>query len=654
MAAAAVLAFTPGWAQRETMALDGEGWTFRTDADSTGWGAWQAGVPGGRTVCVPHTWNVEDGTERYFGLAWYEKQAEVPAAWKGRRVRLNFEAVCRDMVCYVNGREAGRNMGTGYTPVSFDVTPLLHYGAANRIVVAVSNRFSEHAFPYKGAFDWPNDGGIIRPVALVATDGAAVRYAHIKPDVNLADSSAVAAVNIRLWDEKVRQADFTLTVRDYRTREVIAEKRMTLRAENGVFPARMAFDKVQLWHFDAPNLYVMQVDVHGRKGLQDRFETRFGFRKLAIDGDRLLLNGEPVRLPGIEYMPGSYPGYGMAEPVEVMAEAVRAMKELNCVITRFHWQQDARILDMMDEQGMLVQEELPWWQQPGNPNPGLEALLKHQLDVTIERDYNRPSILSWGVSNEVYQNTDKSIYQRMIDHARSWNTNSFVTVVSNQIYSSLTNDESLMADIPTWNDYSGTWHGGDRTLSPVRLDEINRKALKGRPLLITEHGLCEPRFVGGDPRRITEMTYHYDAWAKCPFVMGCIYFSLNDYRTHVGESGYGRYKARIHGLTDMWFGRKPSFGVYAGMASPVYFESVQQHAEGTQAEVTIVVKNSLPSYTLRGYTLVWDTADGEKTILLPVLKPGDRFTATIGGTDSHKKPRVRVVRPTGYVAAVND
>ena len=178
--------------------------------------------------------------------------------------------------------------------------------------------------------------------------------------------------------------------------------------------------------------------------------------------------------------------------------------------------------------------------------------------------------------------------------------------------------------------------------------------MKGRPLLITEHGLCEPRFVGGDPLLITEMTYHYDAWAECPFVMGCIYFSLNDYRTHVGESGRGRYKARIHGLTDMWFGKKPSFGVYAGLASPVYFESVQQQAEGTAAEVTIVVKNTLPSYTLHDYRLVWDAADGERSVTLPMLRPGDRFTTIVDGVDPHRKPHLRVVRPTGYVAATND
>ena len=211
-----------------------------------------------------------------------------------------------------------------------------------------------------------------------------------------------------------------------------------------------------------------------------------------------------------------------------------------------------------------------------------------------------------------------------------------------------------MADIPTWNDYSGTWHGGDRTQSPVRLDKIDRKALRGRPLLITEHGLCEPRFVGGDPRRITEMTYHFDVWARRPFVMGCIYFSLNDYRTHVGESGYGRYKARVHGLTDLWFGKKPSFAVYAGLASPLFFESVQQRSDGATAEVTICVKNSLPSYTLHGYRLVWDAGDGERSVVLPTLRPGDRFTTTIDGIDPQGKPRLRVVRPTGYVAATND
>jgi beta-glucuronidase len=74
------------------------------------------------------------------------------------------------------------------------------------------------------------------------------------------------------------------------------------------------------------------------------------------------------------------------------------MKELNAVITRFHWQQDARILDLMDERGILVQQEIPWWQAPGNLTPEMEPLAKKQIDAMIERDFNRPCLFSYGVA----------------------------------------------------------------------------------------------------------------------------------------------------------------------------------------------------------------------------------------------------------------
>ncbi|MFA7494567.1 MAG: glycoside hydrolase family 2 TIM barrel-domain containing protein, partial [Proteiniphilum sp.] len=129
---------------------------------------------------------------------------------------------------------------------------------------------------------------------------------------------------------------------------------------------------------------------------------------------------------------------------------------------------------------------IPWWQAPANPSPELEALAKRHIDAMVEKDYNRPSIFSWGVSNEVFYNTDKDIYRRIIEHTRKLNSNALVVVVSNEIFSRLENDESLLADIPTWNDYVGTWHGKHRDETPGMLDLINERALKGRPLLITD------------------------------------------------------------------------------------------------------------------------------------------------------------------------
>ncbi len=644
-----ILVSFSGIAQRQTMSLDGE-WKFQLDKDSSGYKSFTNGLPGAKMVNVPHTWNVEDGTERYHGMAWYEKNVDIPAAWKGRQVRLHFEAVYHDAVVYVNGREAGKHTGAGFTPFSFDVSELLKYGNVNKLVVSVSNKFSHYNFPYHVKFDWPNDGGIIRPVRFEVSGKPSIRYAHIIPEIDFSKKSATATVNIRTWENDVKKASFTFTFTEWKSKKVVLTKQMELTNQNGIFTTQFDFPEIKLWHFDDPNLYTLQVDVNVKSVKSDSYTTRFGFRKVEIKGHQFFLNKEAVRLPGIEYMPGSFPAYGMAEPVSVMNTAVELMKNLNCVITRFHWQQDPRILDMLDERGILVQEEIPWWQAPGNLTPELEKLARQHIDEMIERDFNRPCIFSWGVSNEVFYNTDKDIYRRLIAHAKLWNTGNLVTVVSNEIFDRLQNDESLLGDIPTWNDYVGTWHGKSREETPGKLKLINDSALRGRPLLITEHGLCEPRFVGADARRVVEMAYHYDQWAKNDYIMGCIYFSLNDYRTHVGESGYGRYKGRIHGLTDLWFGKKPSYAVYANLAAPVYFESVQQLAKGTSAEVAIHVKNDLPSYTLYNYKLSWKTANGsmrQKT--LPMLKPGEKYKTVIDDISPEAKPIVQIVRPTGYV-----
>lgn len=92
----------------------------------------------------------------------------------------------------------------------------------------------------------------------------------------------------------------------------------------------------------------------------------FGFREIVVRGQELWLNREPVRLMGAEWMPGSNPAVGMAEKREDLSAMLERLKEANAVITRFHWQQGNELLDWCDRNGILVQEEIPHWQQPGN------------------------------------------------------------------------------------------------------------------------------------------------------------------------------------------------------------------------------------------------------------------------------------------------
>ena len=85
----------------------------------------------------------------------------------------------------------------------------------------------------------------------------------------------------------------------------------------------------------------------------------FGVRKLEVKGSAFYLNGEQVRLMGVERMAGSNPEFGMAEPSRWITHDHDDLKHLNCVFTRVHWPQDTRVLDYCDRHGILMQSEIP-------------------------------------------------------------------------------------------------------------------------------------------------------------------------------------------------------------------------------------------------------------------------------------------------------
>lgn len=632
---------------RTVESLNGE-WRFIADpAGSGAANGWTAGLPdSARTVQVPHTWNVEPGLEDFRGLAWYEKKFHSPADWRGKHVRLRFAAVYHSATVYLNGKKVGENLHSGYTTFYVDISGHIARGGENTLVVLTDNSFSGLNLPYKDSFDWPNDGGLIRDVWLEVSGKPSIRYAHIAPAINFSDTSATASLSIRLWED-VRKANFAIAIRERESQKMVWSGNKTLTRTGDAFQTSFQLDKAHLWHFDDPFLYEAEVAVIDKGVETDRKIERFGFRKVELRGQEFLLNNEPVRLPGIEYMPSSYPGYGAAEPKWVMDSVAHMMKDLNVAITRFHWQVDEYMLDLLDEKGVLVQAEIPWWQQPGKLSPALKETAKRQLTAMIERDFNRPSIFAWGISNEVYSEDSEQFYV-LVDFVKKLDSTRLVNIVSNETFKRKEKDESLIGDLPTWNDYVGTWYNDDMYALPEYFETIE-SFLGNRPLLITEHGLCEPRFTGGDLKRVESMIYHYREWAKRPYIAGCIYFSLNDYRTHRGEDGSGSLKARVHGVTDLYFNKKPSYYAYKQLASPVEIGDVKKKNDST-ATVHLRNKNSLPSYTLRGYRVSWMTKDGERRErMLPEMKPGD--SAIVVMEDMHPRFAFEIISPAGFKTA---
>lgn len=629
-------------ASRTVVSLNGP-WKFAADEDESGINSkWDSGLPSDAAdVMVPHTWNVMKGLEQYSGLAWYQKKFDVPLSWKNKNIRLRFASVYHDAVIYVNGKKIAEHVNSGYTTFYVNVAGNLKFGEENTLVVSVCNKFSVTNLPYKTSFDWVNDGGIIRDVDIIVSGKPSVRYVHVTPSINFRDTSGRAFVSIRLWEDHLQKAKFNVVISEKRSGKVLYSRDLILTKKGTEFSASVNLNKVRLWRFDDPFLYRIQVTTEARA---DQQVSQFGFRKVELKGKKLLVNNEEVRLPGIEYMPSSHPDYGSAEPKWVMDSVINMFKDLNATITRFHWQADEHMLDLMDEKGILLQAEIPWWQQPAKLSPELMQTAQKQFTEMIERDYNHPCIFAWGISNEVVNGTDKNQYRSLKAFAWQQDSTRLINVVSNETFKRKQDDESFIGDLPTWNEYIGTWFGKTKTELPEYFATIE-SFLGDRPLLITENGLCEPRFAGGDLRRTDEMIYHYQEWAKRDYIAGCIYFCLNDYRTHMGEDGAGRFKARIHGLTDLYFKKKPSYYVFKQLASPIEIVNVKK-VNASKLTVLLLNKNTLPSYSLMHYNIVWRDLQGKmQKKEIPLMSPGTKTDVELDNIE--ERFAFEILSPTG-------
>jgi beta-glucuronidase len=652
-------------------------WLFRVDpadrGEAEGWAAPGAAEDGWDEVAVPSTWQVAPQTADHLGPAWYRREFAAPEAWRGRIVRIEFEAVYHTAEVYINGKKAGEHAGKGYTAFAIDITDLLEFGRPNTVAVRADNSFSRTMLPRQDSYDWTPDGGITRPVRLLVTSPIYLEdvWVDAVPDLIQGTASLTVRAVVRNSTDKAMQVDLGSGLIDEKSGLSVREDPGTVRAEIPAGTARevalpeIVLDRPRLWHFDHPHLYVLEVRLSRKSEIVHRSSTTFGIRKIEVRGPEFLLNGEPVRLAGVERMGGSHPDFGMAEPAAWIAHDHDDLKELNCVFTRVHWQQDRRVLDYCDRHGILIQLEVPTW-GPGTFNelgPGeLEALTENGLDQLREmvaRDRNHPSVLSWGLCNEVDgQNpVAQGFVRRMLREAKSLDPGRLCSYASNSLQTTPERDVAGEMDFIEWNEYYESWFGGDPAALRANLEAIHR-AFPDKPVVISEYGYCactadRPE---NDPRRIEILRTHNAIFREFPWVAGLIFFDYNDYRTHIGDKGRGPLKQRVHGVVDVFGVRKPSFEVLAAESSPI--EALEVGRDGAVRVVTVRTRKDIPAYTIRDYRVRW-TAVGtggipieRGEVPLPELAPG--AAATVRFTPQAPDIRavvVEIMRPTGFAAA---
>jgi beta-galactosidase len=657
----------------ENVSLCGE-WAFRTDPENVGTNqSWYAGDTQSQDwarVEVPHTWQVDPKYADYRGIAWYLRAFDAPAHWGNSAIRVEFEAVFHSATVWVNGQLAGEHARKGYTAFMFEISRSLRFGERNVIAVKVDNAFNQQMLPRGRSSDWANDGGVYRPVQLLVTPKTFIEHLEVNAEPDLASGHAALTINAhcRNTDTTSWNGMSSFRIVDDKIGLVIAERAATAVSIPGsadrILTINESLPKARFWHFDSPHLYRLEFSIANHSE-NHQVDATFGVRKFEIKEGAFHLNGERVHLMGVERMAGSNPQFGMAEPTTWIDHDHCDLKYLNCVFTRVHWPQDKRVLEYCDRHGILMQSEIPAW-GPGTfdhmssqPDSHILENGLEQLREMISRDRNHPSIVVWGLCNEIGgQNPPAYEFAKhMLEEAKRLDPSRLCSYASHSLRTTPARDVAGLMDFIETNEYFGSWQPGTAENAAKHLDELHA-TFPGKPIVVSEYGYCACTVdrPEGDEHR-TEILKTHDAVIRPrDFVGGAIFFCYNDYRTHIGDRGSGPLTQRVHGVVDVYGKKKPSYAVLREESSPVESLSVDNH--GNEFHLVLSTRKALPCYALRGYTLQavfygqGDIPLELAEVAIPELAPGAQTELKLLSTrpDVPLRVQIDVVRPTRFSA----
>lgn len=637
----------------EFIPLNGE-WQFRIDPERRGekdnWPSGKTAVEAASVVTVPHTWQIQTELTNYRGAAWYFKTFDAPPA--DSTTRIEFEAVFHSAKVWLNGQLLGEHNRKGYTAFTFDITANLQ--SKNFLAVCVDNSFDEHMLPRGRSSDWAHDGGIYRPVQLLVTPR--IYLSRVDVDAVPDESGTSATLNIVAFVENASNS----TRLSFR----VIDDATGLAVLTQDFPANTThctakLDAPKLWHFDAPHLYRLEVTAQNHL-----FSTTFGIRRFEVRGTAFYLNGERVKLMGVERMAGSHPEFGMAEPEHWIDHDHRDLKHLNCVFTRVHWPQDRRVLDFCDRHGILIQTEVPTWgpdtfkRMGEQPDADIMQNGLEQLREMVARDRNHPCIGSWGLCNEIGgQNAPAyNFAKNMLAEAKKLDPRRLCSYASHSLFKTPAKDVSGLMDFVSCNEYFGSWQPGGPQDLAVMIDNVHA-AFPDKPIVISEYGYCactsdRPE---GDGHRESVLRTQDEVLRQRDYIAGLIFFCYNDYRTHVGDRGSGVMQQRVHGVVDLFGARKDSYELLRAESSPV--ESLTVKGNPKSFEISVKAREHVPGYTLRGYKLrgvfygQGEIPVEQQEAMIPDLPPGAIATVHFSFADSPPlRIEFEVLRPTGFSA----
>jgi beta-galactosidase len=362
---------------------------------------------------LPHTWNNldgQDGTKSYYrGVGWYRKHFLVGKSLAGHHFFLKFDGAFLITDAYVNGHFLGEHRG-GFAAFVFDATPWLKVGGENVVAVKVNNAENPDIPPLSADFTF--FGGLYRDVHFLATDPVQISpLDYGSPGVYLkttgiSSNSADLQVTAVISNSTARAQ--TVIVRSIVTDAAtniaaVLTNVVTLPPATGSnVDAVTTIPTPHLWNGRSdPYLYRVFVELRQRSKVVDVVTQPLGFRYFRVDPDQgFLLNGRHYDLHGAN-MHQDWPDRGWA-----IADAERdtnfmLLKEIGATAVRLsHYEHDDYTYRLADQNGIILWSEIPLVNRI-TESAAFHANAKQQLIELIRQRYNHPSVVCWGVFNEI-------------------------------------------------------------------------------------------------------------------------------------------------------------------------------------------------------------------------------------------------------------
>jgi beta-galactosidase len=388
------------------------GWEYRRGSLGGVWEVWRKANDDANTwatVELPHCFNALDAVDPdgpyYQGPGWYRTRLKPENPYPRGRMLLQFEGAGQKTEVYIFNNKIGAHVG-GYDEFTFDIT--------DAAAAAVKNESNKGLVPVAVHCDSSRDlemipsnlsdfnlyGGLYRYVNLVYVPAISLERVHI--DTNITpQGKATVAIRGRLYNPVDLKDELQLEVRVLDpTERVVHTKSKRLTPSSGTLELNnFTIEKPSLWSPRTPALYRVVVTLkspHGEMQVTERFGLRqFEFLKngpFKLNGERLLIRGTQRH--------EDHAGVAAAMTEEVIRQEMRLVKDLGANFIRLgHHQQSRIVLDLCDELGLLVWEEIPWC-RGGLGGDRYKEQARRMLRNMIDQHRNHPSVIIWGLGNE--------------------------------------------------------------------------------------------------------------------------------------------------------------------------------------------------------------------------------------------------------------